>query len=133
MFGKSNKPNLNAINSIVAAGMEVEGCITFKGTMKISGDVKGDVFRASGVHDKSSTVIVEGSVTGGTIEADHVVVTGTVAVNKIIAHQSLIIISGGKANAEEIFYGSITSDETAVINGKLTKISDQLAAEKAGE
>lgn len=133
MFGKSKKPNLNAVNSIVAIGMEVEGCITFKGTMKISGDVKGDVFRASGVHDKSSTVIIEGSVVGGTIDADHVVVTGTVTVNKIVAHQSLIVISGGKVTAEEIFYGSITSDDSVVINGKLSKITEQMAAEKAGE
>lgn len=132
MFGnKSKKPNLNAINSIVAIGMEVEGCITFTGTMKISGNVKGDVFRDSGTQeDKSSTVIIEGSVNGGTIESDHVVITGSVAVNKIVAHETLTIISGGKVSAEEIFYGSITTDETVVINGKITKITDKMAEEK---
>jgi len=126
MFGicKSKKPNLNAVNSIVAVGMDVEGCITFKGTMKISGAVKGDVFRASGAHDGACTVIVEGTVNGGTIEADHVVVTGSVSVNKIVAHESLIIISGGQVKAEEIFYGTITSDDSVVINGKLSKITD---------
>ena len=133
MFGKSKKPNLNAINSIVAVGMDVEGCITFKGTMKISGTVKGDVFRAGGTHDTSSTVIVEGSVSGGTIDADHVVITGDVSVKKVVAHQSLIVISGGKLYADEIFYGTVTSDDSAVINGQMTKITEKMAAEKAGE
>ena len=63
MFGKSKKPNLNAVNSIVAIGMEVEGTVTFNGTMKISGKVDGDIFEADGVN-ADSTVIIEGTVNG---------------------------------------------------------------------
>jgi len=130
MFGnKSKKPNLNAINSIVAAGMEIEGAITFTGTMKISGKVKGDIFESDAQHPNESTVIIEGTIEGGNIEADHVVVTGVVSVCKIVANKSLIVISGGKVTAEEIFYGSITSDETAIINGQLTKISQPTKAD----
>jgi cytoskeletal protein CcmA (bactofilin family) len=108
MFGKSKKPNLNAVNSIVAIGMEVEGTVTFNGTMKISGKVDGDIFEADGVN-ADSTVIIEGTVNGGTIEADNVVVTGSVSVKKVVAHKALIVISNGKIFADEIFYGTITS------------------------
>ena len=118
MFGKSKKPNLNAVNSIVAIGMEVEGTVTFNGTMKISGKVDGDIFEADGVN-ADSTVIIEGTVNGGTIEADNVVVTGSVSVKKVVAHKALIVISNGKIFADEIFYGTITSDDSSVINGKL--------------
>lgn len=130
MFGKSKKPNLNAINSIVAAGMEVEGCITFTGTMKISGKVKGDIFESDTQHPSESTVIIEGTVNGGSIEADHVVITGLVEVKKIVAKKSLIIISNGQLRADEIFYGSVTSDESAVVNGLMRKMSTPVEASK---
>lgn len=130
MFGKSKKPNLNAINSIVAAGMEVEGAITFTGTMKISGKVKGDIFESDSQHPVESTVIIEGAVNGGTIEADHVVVTGVVEVKKIVASKSLIVISGGRVEAEEIFYGSVTSDDSAIINGLMCKMTAPTEAAK---
>ena len=130
MFGKSKKPNLNAINSIVAAGMEVEGAITFTGTMKISGKVKGDIFESDSQHPTESTVIIEGAVNGGSIEADHVVVTGVVEVKKIVASKSLIVISGGRVEAEEIFYGSVTSDDSAIINGLMRKMTAPTEAAK---
>ena len=131
IFAKSNKPNLNAVNSIIASDMHIEGAVVFTGTLKISGHVAGDVFRKAGVHDRSSTVIIDGSIHGGTIEADHVIITGRVTVKKIVAHGSLIVLSGGYCQADEIFYRSITSDDTVVINGKLEKITDEMAAEKA--
>ena len=130
MFGKSKKPNLNAINSIVAAGMEVEGSITFTGTMKISGKVKGDIFENDSQHPSESTVIIEGTVNGGSITADHVVITGIVAVTKIVATKSLIVISGGRVDAEEIFYGSVTSDDSAIINGLMRKMTAPTEAAK---
>jgi cytoskeletal protein CcmA (bactofilin family) len=96
----------------------------------INGKVDGDIFEADGVN-ADSTVIIEGTVNGGTIEADNVVVTGSVSVKKVVAHKALIVISNGKIFADEIFYGTITSDDSSVINGKLEKISPELAAEKA--
>ena len=130
MFGKSKKPNLNAINSIVAAGMEVEGSITFTGTMKISGKVNGDIFENDSQHPSESTVIIEGTVNGGSITADHVVITGIVAVTKIVANKSLIVISGGRVDAEEIFYGSVTSDDSVIINGLMRKMTAPTEAAK---
>ena len=131
IFAKSKKPNLNAVNSIIAADMYIDGTVEFNGTLKISGHVVGDVFRKPGVYDRPSTVIIEGSTNGGTIEADHVIITGRVTVKKIVAYGSLIVLSGGYCQADEIFYRSITSDDTVVINGKLEKITDEMAAEKA--
>ena len=131
-FTKSKKPNLNAVNSIIANDMFIEGTVDFLGTLKIAGHVQGDVFRRAGVHDRPpSTVIIEGSVVGGTIEANHVVITGRVEVKKIVAHNSLIVIGNGEVNADEIFYGSITSSDSVIINGKLQKITEEMAAEKA--
>lgn len=123
-FKKVSKPNLNAVNSIIAGDMEIEGRITFHGTLKIAGKINGDIFEAED-RTGDTTVIIEGSVHGGTIEADHVVITGRVVVKKVIAHKSLIVISDGNVVSDEIRYGSITSDDTAVINGKLEKIVNE--------
>jgi cytoskeletal protein CcmA (bactofilin family) len=110
--------------------MEVEGSITFTGTMKISGKVKGDIFENDSQHQSDSTVIIEGTVNGGSITADHVVITGIVAVTKIVANKSLIVISGGRVDAEEIFYGSVTSDDSAIINGLMRKMAAPTEAAK---
>lgn len=130
MFGKSKKPNLNAINSIVAAGMEVEGTIVFTGTMKISGKVKGDICENNSACSSQNTVIIEGTVQGGSIEADHIVITGLVEVKKIVAKKSLIVICNGQLHAEEIFYGGVTSDDSAVVNGLMRKMSIPLEVDK---
>lgn len=127
MFGKKqSKPNLNAVNSIIAGDMVIEGSVTFHGTMKVSGKINGDIFKSE-VGNGDATVIIEGAIEGGTIEADHVVITGKVKVKKIVAFKSLIVISGGDVSSTEIHYGSITSDDSAIINGSLEKITEKMS------
>lgn len=127
MFNKKRKPDLSKLNSIVAKGMKISGEVEFSGTMKISGEVKGSVVDCD--HDKDSKVnaesvaIIEGNVNGESIIADHIIVTGVVHVNKIIAKKSLVVISGGFIKCANISYKSLTTDDSAFIEGNLSSVA----------
>lgn len=124
MFGKKSKVDLSKLNSIIAKGMKISGTIEFTGTMKISGVVdgiiKGPEEQAAG--SAESVLIIDGTVCSQSITADHVVVTGVVKAELVVANKSLIIISGGKFFVDEAKYGSLTIDDTAVVSANLSKI-----------
>ena len=66
MFGKK-KLDLSKLNSIIAKGMIVSGSVTFEGTMKISGEMKGSSIKPNDSDSASppseTILIVEGKVT----------------------------------------------------------------------
>jgi cytoskeletal protein CcmA (bactofilin family) len=127
MFGKK-KLDLSKLNSIIAKGMIVSGSVTFEGTMKISGEMKGSSIKPNDsdcASPPSETIlIVEGKVTCDQVMADHIIITGTVKADQLIANKSLIVISGGKMFVDDVQYGSMTTDETANISATLKKITD---------
>ena len=132
MFGKK-RLDLSKLNSIIAKGMVVSGSVTFEGTMKISGEMNGSAIKpnqSDSTAPYSETIlIVEGTVICGQVMADHVIITGTVKADQLIANKSLIVISGGRMFVDDAQYGSMTTDETANISATLKKITD--TAEKA--
>lgn len=127
MFGKK-KLDLSKLNSIIAKGMIVSGSVTFEGTMKISGEMKGSSIKPNDSDSASppseAILIVEGKVTCDQVMADHIIITGTVKADQLIANKSLIVISGGKMFVDDVQYGSMTTDETANISATLKKITD---------
>lgn len=127
MFGKK-KLDLSKLNSIIAKGMVVSGSVTFEGTMKISGEMKGSSIKPnesdSAAPHSETILIIEGKVTCDQVMADHIIITGTVKADQLIANKSLIVISGGKMFVDDVQYGSMTTDETANISATLKKISD---------
>ena len=127
MFGKKQKVDLTKMNSIIEAGTYIVGRVKFTGTMKISGRVDGSIEGAPVHNDKpmDAVLIIEGRVSAGTIEADHIIVTGYVQAEKVIARKSLIVISGGKFFVDAAEYGSITVDETATIDAMLSRIKPE--------
>jgi cytoskeletal protein CcmA (bactofilin family) len=132
MFGKK-KLDLSKLNSIIAKGMTVSGAVTFEGTMKLSGEMKGSSIKPneddSAQASAETILIIEGKATCNQIVADHIIITGTVKADQLIANKSLIVISGGKMFVDDVQYGSMTTDETANISATLKKITD--TAEKA--
>ena len=127
MFGKK-KLDLSKLNSIIAKGMIVSGSVTFEGTMKISGEMKGSSIKPnesdSAAPHSETILIVEGTVICDQVMADHVIITGTVKADQLIANKSLIVISGGRMFVDDVQYGSMTTDETANISATLKKITD---------
>jgi cytoskeletal protein CcmA (bactofilin family) len=129
MFGKKSKVDLSKLNSIIAKGMKISGTIQFTGTMKISGNVDGIIKGPEEIEVGSadSVLIIDGIVTSQSITADHIVVTGVVKAEQVIAAKSLIIISGGKFFVDDAKYGSLTIDDTATVSANLSKIVNETA------
>lgn len=128
MFGKKSKVDLSKLNSIIAKGMKISGTVEFTGTMKISGTVDGVIKpnleeAKEGKSSQDTVLIIEGVVASTSIVADHVIITGTVKAEQLIAAKSLVVISGGKMFVDEAKYGSLTIDDTAVVSANLSKIT----------
>ena len=118
MSGKSSRAAnpQNRTDTMIGAGMRVVGDIGFTGTLRIQGDVLGDV-ACDG--DAAGTVVVDapGSLTG-TLEAPRVVVRGRV-IGPVRSSQSIDIQQGGSI-VGDAFYRAIDIHGGGVIEGLLT-------------
>lgn len=129
LFGRKNKPaiDLSKLNSIIAKGMKVTGTVRFVGNMKIAGEVDGIIMgpEEREVGDGDTVLIIDGTVCSSSITADHVIVTGVVKAERVVAAKSLIIISGGKFFVDDARYGSLTIDDTATVVANLAKLQPE--------
>ena len=73
MFGKKVQP---PIKSLIAQGSRIEGNLKFTEGLRIDGEVFGDISAQS---DQSSILVIsEAALVQGQINADHVIINGTV-------------------------------------------------------
>jgi cytoskeletal protein CcmA (bactofilin family) len=117
MLGRKTK---NTIDSLIGVSTTVEGNITFKGGLRIDGQVKGNVIADAG--DESMLVISEHAKVEGEVRAAHLVVNGeivgTVHSTELLELQSRARITG------DVFYKALEMHGGALVSGKLTH--DQL-------
>lgn len=129
MFGKKNKVDLTKVNSLIAKGMKITGTVEFQGTLKISGFVQGIIKPNDGeaglASNGETVIIIEGTVISSSVVADHIVITGKLNSEQVIATKSLIVISGGKLFSDDAKYGSLTIDDSAVVTANLAKITEE--------
>ena len=125
LFNGKPKIDLSKLNAIISKGMKISGGIEFTGTMKISGETTGNIFGMDSVNGENSQdtiLIIEGSSDGGTISADHIVISGCVRAESVVARKSLIIVSGGRLLCPSIQYSAMTVDDKSIIDGVLKPI-----------
>jgi cytoskeletal protein CcmA (bactofilin family) len=115
MFGKAAGKKAQMIESLIGAGMTVEGNLTFKSGLRIDGTVRGNVSAAEG--ESSMLVISELARVEGEIHAAHIVVNGTIVgpvhVAELIELQPKARISG------DVFYTALEMHQGAVVDGRL--------------
>lgn len=106
----------NRTDTMIGAGMRVDGHVAFTGVLRIQGDVLGDVACPG---DAGGTVAVDatGSVTGA-IGAPRIVVRGRV-LGPLHSAQSIDIQQGGSV-VGDAFYKQIVIHAGGVIEGVLT-------------
>lgn len=112
MFGKNKQP---PIKSLIAAGSRIDGHLSFTEGLRIDGDVQGNV-RAS--DEKGSILVISetASVTGD-IQADHVIINGTVK-GPIRAFDLLELQP--KARIEgDVHYRALEMHQGALVAGQL--------------
>lgn len=105
----------NRTDTMIGAGMRVEGHIVFTGVLRVQGDVLGDVACQG---DAGDTVVVDatGSVTGA-VGAPRIVVRGRV-LGPLHSAQSIDIQQGGSV-VGDAFYKEIVIHAGGVIEGAL--------------
>lgn len=120
---KRNKPQLGKFHTLIGPGATVDGNVKIEDgqTIQIDGKINGSV-NVSGL--KSTIVItINGTVFGANAEeaalqADHIVINGTVTGKKILARETLSIGHGAKLNVEKIIYGgTLDVQRGALITG----------------
>jgi cytoskeletal protein CcmA (bactofilin family) len=115
MFGKKAQP---PIKSLIAQGSRIEGNLKFTEGLRIDGEVFGDT-RAN-PEQPSILVISEAAVVQGEIQADHVIINGTV---RGPVHARELLELQPKARIEgDVYYRALEMHQGAVIAGQLRPI-----------
>ena len=120
IFGKSASKPQNRIDSLIGAGTDILGNITFSGGLRIDGNVRGDIVAVDG---KPSTVVLsEKARVEGEIRVSHVVVNGTV-VGPIIGAEYLELQPKAVVTGD-VSYRTIEIHLGAVLQGRLLHEDD---------
>lgn len=123
MFGKKSQP---PIKSLIAQGTRIEGNVKFTEGLRVDGEVFGDI-QASAEEAGSLLVISEASVVQGAVQADHVIINGTV---RGPVHARELLELQPKAKIEgDVSYVALEMHQGATISGQLRP----LVAGTAGE
>ena len=113
MFGKKAQP---PIKSLIAQGTRIEGNMKFTEGLRVDGEVYGDI-QAVDEDAGSLLVISEASVVQGGIQADHVIINGTV---RGPVHARELLELQPKAKIEgDVSYVALEMHQGATISGQL--------------
>ena len=113
MFGKKAQP---PIKSLIAHGSRVEGNLKFTEGLRVDGEVIGDIL-ATPEDNGSLLVISEAAIVQGAVQADHVIINGTV---RGPVHARELLELQPKAKIEgDVSYVSLEMHQGATISGQL--------------
>ena len=123
MFGKKNQP---PIKSLIAQGTRIEGNMKFDEGLRIDGEVFGDVHATAS--EGSLLVISEAATVQGSIQADHVIINGTV---RGPVHARELLELQPKARIEgDVSYVALEMHQGAMISGQLRPLAMGVEGEK---
>ena len=116
MFNKKKQP---PIKSLIAEGSQIDGNFTFGDGLRVDGAIKGNIYANPEL--PSILVISETATVVGEINADHIIINGTVTGD---VHAKLMLELQPKARIEgNVQYGDIEMAAGARINGKMVKLT----------
>jgi cytoskeletal protein CcmA (bactofilin family) len=119
MFGKKAQP---PIKSLIAAGTRIDGNMKFNEGLRVDGEVYGDI-HAVPEDAGSMLVISEAAVVQGGIQADHVIINGTV---RGPVHARELLELQPKARIEgDVSYVALEMHQGATISGQLRPLLAQ--------
>jgi cytoskeletal protein CcmA (bactofilin family) len=117
MFGKKSQP---PIKSLIAQGTRIEGNMKFNEGLRVDGEVYGDIVATT--DDASSMLVIsEAAVVQGAIQADHVIINGTV---RGPVHARELLELQPKARIEgDVSYIALEMHQGATISGQLRPLA----------
>ena len=116
MFGKKAQP---PIKSLIAQGTRIEGNLKFTEGLRIDGEVLGNI--SASAEQPSILVISEAATVQGEVQADHVIINGSV---RGPVHARELLELQPKARIEgDVNYKALEMHQGAVIAGQLKPLS----------
>lgn len=116
MFGtKKGSAPQNSIDSLIGAGMRVEGNVVFSGGLRVDGEVCGNISSENPL--EGTLVVSEKASVEGSISVGHVVINGAV-VGPVFAGESLELLPSARVTGD-VEYHQIEMQQGAVIQGRL--------------
>ena len=100
---------------VVGPGARFEGTLAFRGTARVEGEVEGVVLAQGTLH------VAPGAVVRAQIEADELVVAGTVEGN-VIAPRRVILLAGGRL-VGDVRTGSLALADGSLLEGHCEMLS----------
>ena len=113
MFGKKAQP---PIKSLIASGTRIDGNMKFDEGLRVDGEVFGDIV-ANGGEGSSMLVISEAAIVQGAIQADHVIINGTVR-GPVNARELLELQPRARIEGD-VAYVALEMHQGATISGQL--------------
>jgi cytoskeletal protein CcmA (bactofilin family) len=115
MFGKNAQP---PIKSLIAQGSRIEGSLRFTEGLRVDGEVLGDLH--ANPEQPSILVISEEARVEGAIDADHVIINGSVR-GPVNARQLLELQPRARIEGD-VSYKALEMHQGALIDGRLTPL-----------
>ena len=110
MFKKTETINSETINTLIGQGTKIEGALHATGTIRIDGELKGDIFL------KGDLIVGQEGKIFGNISAHSILNSGMIKGNITTSHQ-LRIASSGKVIGD-IEVSSFIVEEKSLFDGK---------------
>ena len=120
MFGKKRPKVIDRIDTLISAGTEISGDLTFSGGMRIDGIVRGNV-KVTGNVD-GALVLSQAARVEGEVKVTHAVVNGTI-LGPLQAKDYVELQSKAKVTGD-VSYRTIEVQIGAVAQGRLQYLED---------
>lgn len=101
---------MGEINTLLGRGSEFEGKLTFEGTVRIDGTLRGEVF------SDDVLIVGEGARVEAEIDVGEIIVQGTI-VGNIRAKRSIEILAPGRVNGD-LTTPSLQIDKGVIFEGR---------------
>jgi len=120
MFGKKRPKVIDRIDTLISAGTEISGDLTFSGGMRIDGIVRGNVTATGNVD--GALVLSQAARVEGEVKVTHAVVNGTI-LGPLQAKDYVELQSKAKVTGD-VSYRTIEVQIGAVAQGRLQYLED---------
>jgi cytoskeletal protein CcmA (bactofilin family) len=124
MFRKQSSRPQNRIDSLIGTGTRIEGGVSFKGGLRVDGEIVGNVTAVPG--EASTLVLSEKARIDGEIRVSHVVVNGTI--NGPVHASEFLELQPRSRVTGDIHYSMLEMHLGAVVEGKLVHRSAEAKA-----
>lgn len=116
----NKKLNMDSFTNLIAEGTSIDGKVSFSGTMKIQGEVMGDVISGASFEGKNNDCLIvdtTGSVLSSNVKTGSAIIAGKVACKELWVEDTLRVLAGAQITGAKLYYRTLEIEPGALITG----------------